>query len=550
MAEIIGIVASAAGLLSLSIQIADTTRKLKARFAAIKGLPETIDKIERNLEFLRIFLDRAEEPSSYPTNTTADTRYQLLLNTCWSDYNVIRDVLERLERRLEKMMTAKASSLWRPQVRGSGAMVTEIQSLGQLERRAHEHITLAMLALLDNKITASMAQAPAIQPKAVEDTPPTDHGHLPADEIVMRPVLRNPKISYCDVRHCHCSCHATKTFWAFRYTPLGVVLRACDRESCNARRYRFSIQIQLSRLGIPLSVLVGGEFITGLAGMSIKPVFGCVQRVVKATSMGFRTLARLEHDDIDMQEAKDILRQLYRSDPTFTTHVNPQGRTYLQELIRGGPWGQYGHQFGLQLELLALFVDEFQITSGIDTHEFMLETAGWGCESAHWAIADTLVRLGQSFEDVDDPLFIAWPAPCLPRSTPYEMYGEPNLEAHDPFYINFIARIVDLNEYFGGTHPLHQAVYRRNGVLVREWVIRLGRKIDTVSNFLGQTPMHGALAPESLDILSLLLGQAPALINVADKWGFTPLMYAMALGYDQAASLLIRNEASLTSRSD
>jgi hypothetical protein len=76
----------------------------------------------------------------------------------------------------------------------------------------------------------------------------------------------------------------------------------------------------------------------------------------------------------------------------------------------------------------------------------MIEAASWGCESAHWAIADKLVRLGQSFDDLHDPLFIEWPEPCIPRSTPYEMYGEPNLVAHDPFYIDFIARIVELNE--------------------------------------------------------------------------------------------------------
>jgi ankyrin repeat protein len=102
---------------------------------------------------------------------------------------------------------------------------------------------------------------------------------------------------------------------------------------------------------------------------------------------------------------------------------------------------------------------------------------------------------------------------------------------------------------FGGTHPLHQAVYRRDVRLVKEWVQKLGPKIDTISNFLGQTPMHGALAPESLNILNLLLGHAPALVNKADNWGLTPLMYAVALGYNQAASLLIKKGANLKPRS-
>jgi hypothetical protein len=231
-----------------------------------------------------------------------------------------------------------------------------------------QSLTILYSALLDNKITASMAQNPAIQPEAVEDKPP-DEQRPPSAEIAMWSALRRPKIAYCAVRHCHCSCHATKNFWAFRYTPLGAILRACDREGCNARRWQFTVQIQLSRLGIPVSMVVGGEFITGVAGMSIKPAFGPVQRVVRATSIGFRTLAKLENGNIDVQEAKETFRQLHRSDSSFQWHVNPQGRTYLQELVRGGPWGQYGHQFDLQLDLLALFVKEFQNTSGIDTSE-------------------------------------------------------------------------------------------------------------------------------------------------------------------------------------
>jgi len=136
MAEIIGV---AAGLLSLSIQIIDMAKKLKVRFAAIKGLPETIDKVERNLEFLGVFLSKVEKQSSYPTGT-ATTDYELVLNNCLADYNAICDALRHLERRLEKMIAKR--SFWRLQIRKSGGLVTEIQSLGQMERRAHEHMIM------------------------------------------------------------------------------------------------------------------------------------------------------------------------------------------------------------------------------------------------------------------------------------------------------------------------------------------------------------------------------------------------------------------------
>jgi hypothetical protein len=136
MAEIIGL---AAGLLSLSIQIVDTSKKIKARFAAIKDLPETIDKVERNLEFLGFFLSRVEEQENHSTSI-ATTDYELLLKCCLADYNAIHDGLKRLERRLEKM-TAKGS-FRALQVRKSGAVVTEIQSLDAMERIACQHITL------------------------------------------------------------------------------------------------------------------------------------------------------------------------------------------------------------------------------------------------------------------------------------------------------------------------------------------------------------------------------------------------------------------------
>lgn len=36
------------------------------------------------------------------------------------------------------------------------------------------------------------------------------------------------------------------------------------------------------------------------------------------------------------------------------------------------------------------------------------------------------------------------------------------------------------------------------------------------------------------------------MIDVTDKWGFTPLMYAVAMGYRESASLLIKSGADLS----
>jgi hypothetical protein len=98
---------------------------------------------------------------------------------------------------------------------------------------------------------------------------------------------------------------------------------------------------------------------------------------------------------------------------------------------------------------------------------------------------------------------------------------------------------------FGGTHPLHVAVFRRDIAEVDNWISKLG-VLDSIINFLGQSPLHIALAPESQSILQVLLDRAGSLINNTDKWGFTPLMYAAFMGYETSAAILIRHGASLS----
>jgi hypothetical protein len=126
----------------------------------------------------------------------------------------------------------------------------------------------------------------------------------------------------------------------------------------------------LSWLGIPVAILISGELVTGTAGYSLRPSLQ-IHRVVGEKSLGFNIMLRLEWDDLDAEAAKDLFQQLYRSDSTFKTHINPQGRTYLQELVHYGPWGQYGHRSEEQLEMLKFFVQELGITAGMDNAEFV-----------------------------------------------------------------------------------------------------------------------------------------------------------------------------------
>lgn len=188
---------------------------------------------------------------------------------------------------------------------------------------------------------------------------------------VRLPPFRSPRIPRCDRKRCRCSCHANESStWKclfVRYTPLDAVLRSCDQSTCSARRYQF-LRVQLLWLGIPVAVQLGGEFITGAAGYALRPSLQ-VHAVVRATSPGFEVLFRLEQGELDTETAKEKFRQLYRSDSTLRTHVNPVGQTYAQELVHYGPWGVHGYQSQKQLEMIEFFVQELNMGAGMDTDE-------------------------------------------------------------------------------------------------------------------------------------------------------------------------------------
>jgi len=202
------------------------------------------------------------------------------------------------------------------------------------------------------------------------------HGTQPGQATVesrtqyKRAALRDHIMWRCNIKHCHCSCHSSKAvvslgFWTVKHTPLSAILWDCDQSRCGARRYQLSVCVQLLWLGIPFALSVGGEFITGTSGYSLRPSLQ-IQRVVENTSLGLEALERLRHwcflipifeegtRNYAVKDAKITFRELHRSDPTFRTHVNSQGHTYLQELIHWGAWDCDAFRFSGQLEILSL----------------------------------------------------------------------------------------------------------------------------------------------------------------------------------------------------
>jgi hypothetical protein len=135
MAEILGIVASAAGLAPLSMQINESLVRLKSRHAAIKQLPETLEKLERNLVFLKDMRAIMEDRGHCVDSTTTGT----LLQTCISDCNAVSAGLNSLEAKISAPRKGKL------RVRGlsrNDTLLGEIQTLDQLISRANEHFTM------------------------------------------------------------------------------------------------------------------------------------------------------------------------------------------------------------------------------------------------------------------------------------------------------------------------------------------------------------------------------------------------------------------------
>jgi hypothetical protein len=137
----------------------------------------------------------------------------------------------------------------------------------------------------------------------------------------------------CAERYCSCSCHhtvrTTRRFWSLEYTPLDVFRQTCDNKSCNATKYGGTFSVALSQLGIRWSAIIQFHILAAPGKFLFRPAFE-MERIVPYTSPGFETLWRCEQDLITVEEARDSLIDLYRSDPTFKNHVNPAGKSYIE----------------------------------------------------------------------------------------------------------------------------------------------------------------------------------------------------------------------------
>ncbi|KAH0424333.1 nacht and ankyrin domain protein [Colletotrichum camelliae] len=248
---------------------------------------------------------------------------------------------------------------------------------------------------------------------------------------------------------------------------------------------------------------------------------------VPYTSPGFEVMWRCENGMIEYQDARNRLIHLHQSDPNFRYHVNPAGRSYVEELLRR-PWGGFAtrDQFGL----LQLLMGDLGMIQGSMNPRFLTRCAKWIGEGPHLALLDKLMHLDFDAGEVEVQ---KWPEPCSPDWSSESV-------TPDPFFVEYISILCKDNQGFAGMTPLHEAVLFGSPQSVKKWTER--SKPDE-KNFLGQTPLHLAVyKPEYLTVLI----ESGHDVDVPDNYGITPLMYAAATNQEEAFYILISAHADLT----
>ncbi|KAK7990081.1 tRNA (cytosine(34)-C(5))-methyltransferase [Apiospora arundinis] len=533
MAEVFGVVSGAAGLLSLAIQLASGAEKVKEAYKLSKRLPDEIKSITEDIDFLQWFIDQLNRAHSLKSSDAPEVTY------CTNRLQAVAEALDRLARKMPRdSNTSRIRSLGR-----MGQWKDELESVRTKIRDAKHSLT--MLASLPWRHDPSLVHLVPIQGTPSPGGEPThDHGQNSVLEAQVVPLEHQgsntpgPARAYqqrrrpvkCTKRGCPCRCHTKgalkRRFWSFEYTPLSMILQSCDHPSCNGRRYDVSIRVALSQLGLPLAFTLGFHFQSEMADYSLYPSLD-TQTIVRYTSPGFKLLFDIMHSEIELVEGMKQFTELWRRDPDMKNHVNPGGRSYVEELLH---YPVTGWQFERVIALLDLFIKQFDMTRGLSE----ISCAHGIGEGPHMAIFQELIDLGFDSSNIASPELKKWPTPCDPNwiseaCTP------------DPFFTEMLSILVASDSEFGGTSPLGCDVLL-SPEKARQ---RLRKSADLVSqrNFLGQTPLHLAAAEQESLVLPLL--EAGHDVDAKDMHGITPLMYTAGLGRTEAAKELISYGADM-----
>ncbi|KAI3584391.1 hypothetical protein IWW34DRAFT_800390 [Fusarium oxysporum f. sp. albedinis] len=303
---------------------------------------------------------------------------------------------------------------------------------------------------------------------------------------------------------CSCSCHKKRTisgmFWRLQYSPLAEVFKACDNPACSARRYRFDLRVALYRYGIPLIATLGIDLITELGRYSLQPCLQ-IETVVDFDAPGFVILGKLASEEIGWTTAEAMFKDLYKSCPGFVNQLASNGSEFRDFDLMEEP--------EILANLIQLFVRSFRTK-----------------ETTH-----SVGTLGCDFKNVVP----TWEARPLPH-----------IFLPDPFDFRFMELFLKTNsaitKNFGDTPPLHASILFDSDVNFKLCLKRVAQPFEKIVNFLGQSALHKGVCQPSR-VAQLLAAGHP--VDLSDKNGITPLMYAASMNVPETVIMLVENGANL-----
>ncbi|KAF5724402.1 hypothetical protein FMUND_859 [Fusarium mundagurra] len=286
---------------------------------------------------------------------------------------------------------------------------------------------------------------------------------------------------------CHKKCTINGMFWCLQYSPLAEIFKACDNPVCSVRRYRFDLRLTLYRYGIPLKAALGFDLITEPGRYSLEPCLQ-IETVVDFDTPGFVILGKLASDEIGWATAETMFRDLYKSCPGFVNQVGPSGHGYLEE--------------GLSLHKLGVLLIHPHFVNSITTLVRDLKNAV--------------------------PTWEAQPVTSFVRP--------------DPFDFGFTKLTLETNPDFGDSPPLHASILFESDINFKLSLERVTQPFEKIVNFMGQSALHMGVCQPSR-VTQLLAAGHP--VDLGDKNGITPLMYAASMNVPETMMMLVENGANL-----
>ncbi|KAK2020432.1 ankyrin [Colletotrichum zoysiae] len=537
-----GVASGIAGFASLLIQISAGIKKLRDILNNAEQAPAELEQLVSELVFLQHLMEGAKGLSPDPAFEHCEATCGLFVQGLDRLYQKLLTDSEKLKG--PKMVkTLMAFRHWKRDVEDllRSIQAAKINLLLLTSHRTSQCLSEMMLVnQLHNMSTqlsiSATASDSAVAPRAPAASTSLSPGSLaPATSSLDMAVPRPRARGNCLSRYCPCSCHrtekASRRFWALEYSPLTVFQQGCDVPSCNAAKYGGSFRIALSQLGVRWAAAIQFYIVAESGKFSMRPCFD-MERIVPYTSPGFELIWTFENGLIEFEEARTGLLDLQRTDPTFPTHVNPGGKSYIEVILQRS-WqtrlAGFHEKLDKKLQLLSFFMQELKTTKGTERPGFLSLCASWINEGYHMHLLKTLLGLGfdATLADTQDWPQIVPTIPIFATHTP------------DPFFVEYLSVLSKDNQGFSGLTPLHEAVICGPPNLIR----KLASRYDiNERNFLGQTPLHFAVS-NPLHTKALL--ESNPELDAPDNYGNTPLMYAAAGNQEEAAMMLIDAGADL-----